>query len=551
MTRGYPLLVCALAASTLPASAQQALSPLDSAVHALNRLTWGTRPGMADSIARSGVMLWLETQLAVTRPGDPALAERERAFPVLRASSEDLVRELTEMRQARATRRAQSGDSGARMGPDPRTRNPDASDRRAFRLLGPQLQQATLVRAVEAEDQLAEVMADFWFNHFNVYQNKGLDRALLPAYVEKTIRPRSLGRFEDLLIATAKSPAMLFYLDNVQSVAPGATPPQLERLERLRGRAARVRPGGPQRMDSLRQAIERRRPTGLNENYARELLELHTLGVDGGYTQQDVTEVARVFTGWGVGAPRDGGTARFQYHEWAHDRGGKTVLGSAFPPGGEEEEGVRLLRLLAGHPSTIHFVSGKLCARLVSDVPPDGCVDAAVAAWRRSDGNIREILRAIVRSPEFWSSGAMGTKVKTPVEFVVSAMRAVGGVPDSTPRLAMQLVGLGQPLYLQSAPMGYPETQEDWVNSGALLARMNFAMALASGRLPGVTLDLDGLISADLDRESLIETVDRVILNGRMRPSTRAVIAKELADITDPMQARALVVGLAIGGPEF
>jgi uncharacterized protein (DUF1800 family) len=542
--------VAALAASTSPAPAQQALSPLDSAVHALKRLAWGTRPGMADSIATTGVMVWLEAQLAATRPGDPALAERERAFPVLGASSEDLVRELIEMRQARAARRVQSADSGARMSPDPRTRSPDTSpDRRAFRLLGPQLQQATLVRAVEAEDQLAEVMADFWFNHFNVYQNKGLDRALLPAYVEETIRHRALGRFEDLLIATAKSPAMLFYLDNVQSVTPGATPPQ---LERLRGRA---RPGGRQRLDSLRQSIERRRPTGLNENYARELLELHTLGVDGGYTQQDVTEVARVFTGWGIGTARDGGgggASRFQYHEWAHDREGKTVLGSAFPPGGGEEEGLRLLRLLAGHPSTMHHVSGKLCARLVSDVPPDGCVDAAVAAWRRSDGSIREILRAIIRSPDFWSSGALGTKVKTPVEFVVSAIRAVAGVADSTPRLAMQLVRLGQPLYLQSAPTGYPETQEHWVNSGALLARMNFAMALASGRLPGVTVDLERLIPVGAELiPPLLDAVDRVILNGRMSPSTRAVIAKELADITDPVQARALAVGLAIGGPEF
>jgi hypothetical protein len=199
----------------------------------------------------------------------------------------------------------------------------------------------------------------------------------------------------------------------------------------------------------------------------------------------------------------------------------------------------------------MHFVSAKLCARFVSDLPPDGCTDEAVRAWKRSDGDIREVLRAIVRSPDFWAPAAIGAKVKTPLEFVVSAVRAVGGVPDTTPRLAGAVARLGQPLYLQTAPTGYPESQEDWVNSGALLNRMNIAVALAANRLPGVHVDLGAVLPATTDHAALVHAVDRLILGGRMSEQTRRVIREQLADVRDPLQARALAVGLALGGPEF
>jgi uncharacterized protein (DUF1800 family) len=288
---------------------------------------------------------------------------------------------------------------------------------------------------------------------------------------------------------------------------------------------------------------------GLNENYARELLELHTLGVDGGYTQEDVINVARIFTGWSIEPPRQGGD--FQFHDWAHDTGEKQVLGVTFPAGHGMDEGVRLLKMLANHPATMHHVSRKLCQRFVNDEPPDGCVDDAVAAWRRSGGDLREVLHAIFHGPDFWAPQNARAKVKTPLEFVVSALRAVGADPDTTPRLAQVVARLGEPLYLHVAPDGYPEREDTWVNSGALLDRMNAGVALAAGTLPGVTVSLDSLIPATGDAEQLILQVNDKILGGTMSENTKDVIRRQTSDISDPVAARALAVGLAIGGPEF
>jgi uncharacterized protein (DUF1800 family) len=271
--------------------------------------------------------------------------------------------------------------------------------------------------------------------------------------------------------------------------------------------------------------------------------------VDGGYTQADVTEVARILTGWSVAPPPRGGG--FAFNAWAHDRGAKRVLGIEFPAGQGEEEGVRLLKLLAAHPSTMHFVSGKLCARFVNDVPPDGCTDDAVKAWKQSNGNIRAVLRAVFHSPDFWAATNLDSKVKTPLEFVASAVRAVGGVPDTTLRLAQVVARLGQPLYQHVAPNGYGEQQEDWVNSGALLNRMNVAVALAADRLPGVTVRLDELIPLGMEQTSLVDSVNRVILGGKMTAQTRKVILEQLEGVANPVQARALAVGLALGGPDF
>ena len=535
------------AAVTSPAlsQAQTALTPRDSAVHALNRLAWGASPGLIDQVAREGVMVWIDRQLAVGATNDPSLRGIERQFAILEYSSEDMVRTFTE---ARRERRRSQGDR-----PNPQSMSPEDRRRRAepmreLRALGGQLQQLAVVRAARSGHQLAEIMADFWTNHFNVFYGKNLDRAYLPAYIEQTIRPRVLGRFEELLLATAKSPAMLVYLDNAMSVVPGSQPPALRRFERG-GRPARRGGRLDPRADSMMSAVQQRMPKGINENYARELLELHTLGVDGGYTQQDVVQVARIFTGWSVERPVQGGG--FVFNAWAHDDGAKTVLGTAFPAGHGLDEGGRLLGLLASHPSTMHFVSAKLCARFVSDLPPDGCTDEAVRAWNRTNGEIREVVRAIVRSPDFWAAAAVGGKVKTPLEFMVSAVRAVGGVPDTTPRLAGAVARLGQPLYLQTAPTGYPESQEDWVNSGALLNRMNVAVALAANRLPGVQVDLESLIPATSDHAALIDAVDRLILGRTMSAQTRRVIREQLAEVRDPSQARALAVGLALGGPEF
>ena len=501
------------------------LTPRDSAYHVLNRLAYGARPGEADSVARFGVMKWIERQLDPDHIADDRLAAREREFKLLSYDRGDLAARYRDAQQQR--REMQRAASP----PDPLSdRRGGSGPMREFRELGGELQELAVVRAALSERQLREVMVDFWTNHFNVFVGKGADRFLLPSYIEETIRPHALGSFADLLIATAESPAMMFYLDNAQSVAPGSEPPRPALNPFRRPRFGR---------NEMPQDRQQRRPTGINENYARELLELHTLGVDGGYTQQDIIEVARIFTGWSIERPDRG--ADFVFRDWAHDRGAKHVFGLTFKDDGQNE-GVRLLTFLAMQHATMHHVSAKLCARFVADEPPDGCVDAAVAAWERTNGDIRAVLRAIFTSPDFWAPQAVGTKVKTPFEFVVSAVRAAGIEPDSTPRFAGLVGRLGEPLYQQPAPTGYAETEAHWVNSGALLARMNAAMMIAknSSSVPEIT-----------DHAQLVDMIDQQLLAGTMSAHTRGVILEQLNDINDPAQARTMALGLALGGPDF
>ena len=522
-----------------------ALTPRDSALHALNRLAYGPRPGDIDRVATDGVMRWIDRQLAPRKIDDGALARREHEFPVLHYDRGDLAGMYADVQRDRRERKL-AANSGADASITPREQ--------AARSLAGQFQELAVVRAALSERQLYEVMVDFWTNHFNVYFAKGADRFLTPDYIEHTIRPNAMGHFADLLIATAESPAMLFYLDNWESAAPGSVPPAAMRA-RARPFFGR-RPGhfsfpprDPAEQDSMRQRALQKAPQGINENYARELLELHTVGVDGGYTQQDVIEVARILTGWSIKRPQQGGD--FEFHDWAHDGGEKQVLGVRFPAGHGMDEGVRLLKLLADLPATMHHVSSKLCQKFVNDDPPDGCIDDAVAAWKRSHGDIREVLGAIVTGPDFWAPQNRGAKVKTPLEFVVSAVRAVGADPDTTPRLAQVVARLGQPLFQHVAPDGYPEMEAAWVNSGALLDRMNAAVALAAGRLPGVTVLGDSVIGAAASPDEVIAGVDREILGGTMSENTKQVVKRQLSDIRDPAQARALAIGLALGGPEF
>ncbi len=435
--------LCGALAAVAPvaASAQAAtLTPRDSALHVLNRLAYGPRPGEVDRVAADGVMRWIDWQLSPGKIDDGPLAAHERRFKILDYDAGELARIYVDAQRARREQQRQQGDADRdRM---------DPAQARGRRLAG-EFQELAVVRAVLSERQLYEVMVDVWANHFNVFFAKGADRFLTPSYIEQTIRPRALGKFADLLIATAQSPAMLFYLDNWESVAPGSAPPQAMRLRArplfgprpMFGRPPPFDAGrDPLRADSLRRQALARSPKGINENYARELLELHTLGVDGGYTQQDVIDVARILTGWSVRRPQQGGD--FEFHDWAHDYGEKVVLGVTFPPGHGMDEGVRLLQLLAHHPATMHHVSRRLCQRFVNDDPPDGCVDDAVTAWKQSDGDIRAVLRAIFRSPDFWARENVRAKIKTPLEFVVSAARAVGGEPDTTPRLAQVVARL-------------------------------------------------------------------------------------------------------------
>jgi uncharacterized protein (DUF1800 family) len=360
-----------------------------------------------------------------------------------------------------------------------------------------------ILRAAYSERQLDEVMTDFWFNHFNVFAGKGLTRQYLTEYERDAIRPHVFGKFRELLEATAKSPAMLFYLDNWQSADPDAQ------------NAWARNPNGPPRQKR-----------GLNENYGRELMELHTLGVDGGYTQQDVVNVARAFTGWTIDRPRQGGAFRFD--DRLHDSREKIVLGHKIKGGGGQSDGEQVLDILAKHPSTARFISTKLVRRFVSDTPPPALVDRAAARFHDTDGNIREVLRTILTSPEFFAADAYRAKVKTPFEFVVSAVRATGTEVDDATPLVQAVRQLGMPLYMCQPPTGYADRAEAWVNTGALLNRMNFALQLVGGRMRGVQAGANPVGS---------------VLANDLSPSTASTIAKG----TDTNQ----VAALTLGSPEF
>src|SRR2546427_4192863 len=410
-----------------------------------------------------------------------------------------------------------------------------------------ELVQGKLLRAIYSERQLDEVMTDFWFNHFNVFIGKGADRYLLTSYERDVIRPHAMGKFEDLLVPTAQSPAMLFYLDNWLSVGPNSE--IANGIPKRNRRRARYRPL------VVKQGKGRR--TGLNENYGRELMELHTLGVNGGYTQKDVTEVARVFTGWTLKQPKQGGG--FTFEERMHEPGDKIILGHRIKSNGEKE-GREVLQLLARHPSTAKFICTKLATRFVSDNPPPALVDRMSQTFLKKKGDISEVLRTLFRSPEFWAPDAYRAKVKTPLEFIVSAVRANGAnVTDAMP-LARQLQNMGMPLYDMQPPTGYPMKAGAWVNSSALLGRMNFALTLTSGKLTGVQADADRMGNLPSDPQAALASLENTLLEGDVSQQTHDTIANKLQDpqisgrkLDDPMRPPnvSTIEGLLLGSPEF
>jgi len=420
-------------------------------------------------------------------------------------------------------------------------------------VVGDELRQAKLLRAVYSERQLEEVMVDFWFNHFNVYLGKGADRYLVTSYERDVIRPHALGKFEDLLVATAKSPAMLFYLDNWLSVGPDSDIARgVPKNAGFYGRRQRFPP--PPRPAKGKH----KRNAGLNENYGRELMELHTLGVNGGYTQEDVTEIARVLTGWTIDQPQKGGG--FKFEERMHEPGTKIVLGHKIKQHGEKE-GMEVLRILARHPSTAHFICTKLAMRFVSDDPPSALVDRMAETFRNKDGEIREVLKTMFSSPEFWSDDAYRAKLKTPFEFVVSAARATGAeITDGLP-LARQLNTLGMPLYGMQPPTGYSMKSDTWVNSSALLGRMNFSIALMSGKIRGVQVDSERLVnSSTADPERTLAMLEISLLAGDVSKQTHDAIMKQLESTQSAAEKASpaswannagTITGLLLGSPEF
>jgi uncharacterized protein (DUF1800 family) len=531
-------------------------------VHVLNRLGYGPRPGDVARVRRMGLDEYVRRQLRPEEISDTASEARLASLSTLAMPISEMAAIDARARQLRrelAQRGAEAKGEDGKFDPSKVTPEMRREFRERYekefgdgkpnpRRFVTDLQQAKILRAAYSERQLQEVMTDFWFNHFNVYAGKGLDRVFLGAYEREAIRPHVLGKFEDLLRATAESSAMMFYLDNWQSVDPNAAAAFMNRranpvggageLLMRRGRAPFLRPGQAGQPNPGGQPARPKRTPGINENYARELMELHTLGVDGGYTQKDVQEVARCFTGWSIHRPYaglfggqnalrrddDGRQGRFAYNDWAHDKGEKVVLGMKIPSGGGKEDGDKVLRLLARHPSTARFIAAKLCRRFVSDAPPQTLIDAVARRFQDTDGDIREMMRAIVSSPQFFAPETYRAKVKTPLELVVSSLRATGAEIGDAQILVGVLNRMGMPLYGCQPPTGYPDDAERWVNAGALLARLNYGLALSGNKLPGVGVRPESAADGETEPTRAVNRLLDAYLHGDVSDLTRRTL---------------------------
>ncbi len=499
----------------------------------LNRLAFGPRPGDVATVRSIGVDAWIDQQLHPERINDDAMDQMLARYPMLQQDQASLAGRYAEaQRQFRLVKR----DTADRNAPQDTDTNALKEIRRSRAQLVGEIESARVARAVASNRQLLEVMTDFWENHFNVFVGKNAIEPYYLADYDRTIREHSLGKFRDLLGAVAHSPAMLVYLDNAQSRAnPGQ--PTLRAIRAGPGGMVRVQNGAidveaiirrrnldPQQAQQLRQRAAAAKKAGLNENYGRELMELHTLGVDGGYTQQDVIEAARALTGWSVRPPAQGGGFIFR-PEW-HDAGAKVLLGHKLEAGRGEQDGEDVLDILAASPSTAHFISQQLARRLVSDSPSTALVDKATQTYLRTDGDIREVVRSIVTSPEFFSERAYHSKVKSPFEVVVSTARALGALPDSTARTALAVAYLGEPVFGHRDPNGWPETGDAWMNTGAILNRINFGLAVAANRLPGANMHtlpgIDSLFNAP--RTTQVDAIVATLLQGAASPDTRKIL---------------------------
>jgi uncharacterized protein (DUF1800 family) len=563
----------------------------EAILHAMNRLAYGPRPGDVDQVRQMGLEKWIEQQLHPEAINDADLNLRLQRYPSLEMSSKRLLEEFPHpdqnAKQQGLTKeqakdqyeqqlKAKQQEAESQIivtGND----NLDKAQQQLAKLQGPnriiaELSMAKVDRAVYSNRQLQAVMEDFWFNHFNVFANKGDDKWFLTAYERDSIGPHAMGKFQDLLLATAKSPAMLYYLDNYLSADPAA----VARAEAEKNfRRARYQgafaggsmptpgtfPGpatsGPPTANGV--AAPKKPDRGLNENYGREVMELHTVGVDAGYTQQDVIQMAECLTGWSIHEPRK--DPEFFFDEKIHGEGRKVVMGRTFNYGGEKD-GEEALKMLANQPATAHFISLALAHHFVSDNPPASLVDRMAKSFTSSNGDIRTVLRTMIYSPEFWSKDAYRSKVKTPFELVASTSRALNA--ESTISLPLtQWVGrMGEPLYLCQPPTGYSDKAETWVNTGALLNRLNFALAFAGDKMGGATVDLNTMLGEEAakDPSAALARSIQIFLDGQISPSTQETLEARLKDpqilqarLDDPVKQvnEGLIVGLVLGTPEF
>jgi uncharacterized protein (DUF1800 family) len=558
----------------------------EAIMHALNRLAYGPRPGDVERIREMGLQKWIDKQLDPDSINDSALDKRLENYTTLKMSSKQLVdtypppaqaakqggltkqeyQEQLKQKRQDAMAQAMNASDG----------NSDRGEQQLAKIQGPgriiaELSMAKLDRAVYSDRQLEAVMEDFWFNHFNVYAGKGADRWLLTSYVRDTIRPHTMGKFEDLLIATAKSPAMLFFLDNWLSADPAAAA-QMQREQAMRrqryqgifgggfpptpgtfpGPATGV-PGAQQRQ------AQQKEVRGLNENYGREVMELHTIGVDAGYTQTDVTQMAEILTGWTVREPRK--DPEFFFNDRIHAQGKKTVMGRTFDYGGMKD-GEEALKMLANDPHAAQFISTELARHFVSDNPPKPLIDRMVKDYEATGGNIRSLLKTMVYSPEFWSNETYRAKVKTPFELVASTARALDANVSVSLPLVQWVTRMGEPLFQCQPPTGYSDKSETWVNTGALLNRMNFALGFATDRVAGANVDLNSMFgdAAATDPQMALSHAFQAFLDDQVSSQTRETIEARLSDpqilqaqLDDPVKHvnEGLISGLVLGAPEF
>ena len=582
----------------------------EAILHALNRLAYGARPGDVERIKQVGLAKWIDQQLNPNSIDDKLVDARLAALPTLHLSTEKLIAEYPQPKQAAKQagpnaqefkqQRAQSHSDQAAMPRDSQnssdsmpaenaTRGDDdpspmkqaptnvatlgaaqrgalsvdpnavprsiADDSKRPARIVEELAMAKMTRAIYSDRQLQQVMDDFWFNHFNVFAGKGEDRYYLTSYERDVIAPHALGKFKDLLTDTAKSPAMLFYLDNFLSADPRAAQRRAQQRAMRQSRGYRF----PRAQQNPQGQNKKKPGHGLNENYGRELMELHTLGVDGGYTQKDVTEVARCFTGWTIEKPRE--NPQFKFDERIHDPDPKIVLGKKIHGGGMKD-GEQVIELLLKNPSTAKFISSKLARRFVSDNPPPTLLARMADTFKSSDGDVRAVLRTMIYSPEFWTREAYRAKIKTPFELVVSTVRALGTDVDTAMPLVQWVGRIGEPLYQCQPPTGYSDRAETWVNAGALLNRLNFSLALVGNKVRGSRADVAALLGTDsaADSKQVLGRALQAFLGSQVAASTVETLEKRLDD-PQVMQARlddpvkqvdlAIVAGLVLGAPEF
>lgn len=518
----------------------------EAITHALNRLGYGPRPGDVERVRKIGLETWIAQQLHPETINDDALRPRLAEYSTLSMTPAALMSEYPRPDQAAKKLGITVDEYNKReqVAMHPAQGERAAPDRRPGAIVN-ELMDAKLTRAIYSERQLQEQLADFWFNHFNIYIYKDQETYLVTSFERDAIRPFTLGKFRDLLSATAHSPAMMIYLDNHLSADPDAFERIKHATRQQKSEWKNLPPIGGKR--------------GLNENYGREILELHTLGVDGGYSQQDVIEVAKCFTGWTVKQP--GVVAEFYFDPRIHVPGEKRVLGKKIKAGGEKD-GEAVLDLLVKNPATARHISFQLAEHFVSDAPPDALVAHMTKTFQKTKGDIREVMRTVIYSPEFWSRANCEAKIKTPFELVASAARAVGADVESPTQLRNWVGRIGEPLYQCLPPTGYKDNAATWVNTGALLNRLNFAIQLTSNKIRGADVDLPSRLGSDIghDPKLALDRATQTFLRGQVSAASLATLERETADpqiirarLDDPVKLVDLgvITGLVLGTPEF